>query len=91
MSFLTAFNVLEGIWWLIVACVIFLHPIGKERFGLVGRSWLSSWFVLFGISDFIEISTGAWWRPTSLLVLKGICLAAILGYVAVWVWRSMKR
>ena len=32
-------------------------------------------FFAFGISDVIEASTGAWWRPWWLLVLKGLCLA----------------
>jgi hypothetical protein len=36
------------------------------------------WLVLFGISDLIEIFTGAWWRPWPLLMLKGCCLAGFL-------------
>ncbi|NET74529.1 MAG: hypothetical protein F6K62_27615 [Sphaerospermopsis sp. SIO1G2] len=40
-------------------------------------------FVGFGISDFLEIQTGAWWRPWWLFTLKAICLVSI-----VWLlWR----
>ena len=35
-------------------------------------------FVIFGISDFVEAHTGAWWRPWWLLVWKGLCLLVFL-------------
>lgn len=35
-------------------------------------------FVLFGVSDYIEAQTGAWWRPWWLLVWKGACLLVFL-------------
>jgi hypothetical protein len=31
-------------------------------------------FALFGLSDYIEAHTGAWWRPWWLLALKGGCV-----------------
>lgn len=31
-------------------------------------------FVLFGISDLVESTTGAWYRPLWLLIWKGLCL-----------------
>ena len=34
-------------------------------------------FVVFGISDMIETQTGAWWRPTGLLLLKGACILVL--------------
>lgn len=36
-------------------------------------------FIAFGISDIIEASTGAWWRPFSLLVLKAVCVVSFIG------------
>ena len=35
-------------------------------------------FILFGLSDVIEASTGAWWRPTWLLLIKLICVASFV-------------
>ena len=31
--------------------------------------------ILFGISDFVEMATGAWWQPWWLLAWKGLCVA----------------
>jgi hypothetical protein len=43
----------------------------------------------FGISDLWELYSGAWWQPTSLLLLKTTCLTglivtAALIYAARW-------
>lgn len=35
--------------------------------------------VAFGVSDIIEIYTGAWYNPPALLVLKAVCIVALLG------------
>ena len=35
-------------------------------------------FVLFGISDFVEVGTGAWYRPIGLLAWKGACLITLV-------------
>jgi hypothetical protein len=53
------------------------------------RAFLVLAFVLFGISDLIEIRTGAWWRPTWLLVWKGICLIAI-AWMLFDIWRRKR-
>ena len=34
--------------------------------------------LLFGLSDFIEAGTGAWWRPWWLLLWKAACLLVFL-------------
>jgi hypothetical protein len=39
-------------------------------------------FALFGISDFVEATTGAWWRPWWLLAWKGACVIAFLWLLA---------
>lgn len=35
-------------------------------------------FLFFGISDIIEIYTGAWWRPLGLLFLNISCVIGLL-------------
>ena len=42
---------------------------------------LASILILFGVSDFVEMVTGAWWQPWWLLVWKGLCL--IIGIILV--------
>ena len=33
--------------------------------------------ILFGVSDIVEISTGAWWRPWWLFLWKAICVVTL--------------
>ncbi len=35
-------------------------------------------FLAFGLSDLVEVRTGAWWRPWWLLAWKALCLAVML-------------
>jgi hypothetical protein len=35
-------------------------------------------FALFGLSDYIETGTGAWWTPWWLLALKAACVLTFL-------------
>jgi hypothetical protein len=42
--------------------------------------------LLFGVSDVIEIQTGAWWRPVGLLMLKAFCVCGLL----VCGWRAYR-
>jgi hypothetical protein len=67
------FNLLEGIFWLLIAMGLLVTSFRKThlRKHLLAAAIL---FVLFGISDFVEIRTGAWWHPWWLLVWKAGCL-----------------
>lgn len=77
MDALAIFNGLEAVFWFIVSGVVWWKSRGAGRFRQLG-GWAAFWFVLFGISDVIEVFTGAWWRPLSLLVLKGVCVVALV-------------
>jgi hypothetical protein len=46
--------------------------------------------VLFGISDVVEVETGAWYRPWWLLVWKGVCVM-VLGYLLITYIREKRR
>jgi len=35
-------------------------------------------FLLFGVSDIVEVETGAWWRPWWLLGWKAACVLSML-------------
>jgi hypothetical protein len=73
------FNVFEASLWATFASLaaVFGGRVGGMTPRL--RASLSASFLAFGISDLIECSTGAWWRPPGLLVYKGVCLLGILG------------
>jgi len=72
-------NVIEAVFWMAVAATVYLR---SERNS--GPGWLDLGaraavaFFWFGISDFIEVRTGAWYRPLGLLAMKGICVAVLL-------------
>jgi hypothetical protein len=72
------FNIAECGLWLVISLVLLFksfRDVPKARGTL---RLLSLSFFLFGISDFIEAHTGAWWKPLWLLVLKGSCIAVFI-------------
>ena len=77
MSFSSVFNSVEAAWWILVAAVIALG--GHRLRGMMPRiqGALVLGFAAFGVSDVIEVYTGAWWRPVSLLILKAACLVVL--------------
>ncbi len=89
MSFSSVFNSVEAAWWIFLAA---LTAMGGHRVrGMTAR--LQGVFVLgftaFGISDVIEVYTGAWWRPVSLLMLKAACLVG-LAVSIYWLLRNRR-
>lgn len=81
-------NLIESaIWFLFSATFGVLSIRGngrRRRLFLV----LAIAFAAFAVSDVIESRTGAWWRPTWLLLLKGGCLA-VFGF-GVFEYRSIQ-
>jgi hypothetical protein len=77
MDGLAIFNSLEAVFWMVVGVVVYrksrLHDPNR-RLGVIA----SVWFVLFGLSDVWEVYSGAWWRPWPLLVLKALCITALV-------------
>lgn len=79
---LAIFNGCEALLWIGLAGFLFrryrnaAQPV--HRLSRIASVWL----FLFGVSDVIEIQTGAWWRPWWLLVLKGVCLTGL--FVCAW-------
>ncbi len=79
MDYVSAFNAIEVVLWSGLA--VFVLWRFRRRTGSIRRwSWMTAAFLLlFAVSDAIEIHTGAWWRPPSLLAFKTVC---VLGIVA---------
>lgn len=70
------YNIGEAAVWFLIATllVIFYH----RRLPQPWRWLLPLSFALFGVSDVIELDTGAWWRPWWLGVGKAACVLVFL-------------
>ena len=44
-------------------------------------------FILFAVSDAVEIATGAWWRPWWLFAWKATCVVILVGILV----KSVRR
>jgi len=75
-SFFATSNYIEAGLWGVIGVGFVVHAIAKR--GAANSVIAAVTFVAFSLSDVIEASTGAWWRPWWLLVLKGLCLAVFL-------------
>jgi hypothetical protein len=73
-------NTLEAALWSLIALALFIAAC-KTRRSRKSLLIASLAFLLFGFSDLVEISTGAWWRPWWLLLWKAACLGTFL---ALW-------
>src|SRR5687768_1127172 len=77
MSFFETSNYIEAGLWALISTIFVGFAI--KRSGIVRRDCIIAAiaFAFFGLSDVVEASTGAWWRPWWLLVWKGMCLVVI--------------
>jgi CHASE2 domain-containing sensor protein len=71
------FNAFEGILWIMVAGVVGCVGFRQPRYRRVALG-TGATFILFGISDFIEIHTRAWYSPWTLLALKALCVLSLI-------------
>lgn len=73
-DFHAVFNEAEAGLWFVIAFVLAL----RLRMGRPWRWLLPLAFAVFGVSDLIEVQTGAWWDPWWLLVMKAACVLVFL-------------
>jgi hypothetical protein len=81
-------NYLEGVFWIVVAVVL---GIAGRRANQAYRALsvvASGTFFVFGVSDFVEAQTGAWWRPLWLLIWKASCLVVLVS--CYWRYRRIR-
>lgn len=80
MNFHQTTNALEAGLWAIIACGFAWQAIRSAESSTRKRCVIAaSAFLVFGVSDAIEISTGAWWRPWWLLLMKAACVFTLSG------------
>jgi hypothetical protein len=79
----TWFNIFEAFFWITVGAgflwMILRHACKSVKVWTLATILL----MLFGVSDFFEAQSGAWWRPWWLLTWKGLCLFAL---IALYAW-----
>lgn len=72
------FNLAEGMFWILLGLVFLVVMACRRRdFDLMTAAGLL--FVAFGLSDFVEVQTGGWYKPWWLLTWKASNLAGLLG------------
>ena len=85
---MASFNFWEAWLWLAIAAGVLLSGLIRSKpdrdIALVCAATLG----VFGLSDFVEMHTGAWWRPWWLLLWKGTCVVAL---AAVYVWYRRRK
>lgn len=77
-NFLSNFNFFEGLLWLGLSAIFFKIKVFKKQPDKKADYIVAVLLIFFGISDFIEMKTGAWWKPLWLLGWKGINLFALI-------------
>lgn len=78
MTLVGGINAFEVVWWISCGVVVGTKSL-RAKSPPRGRGLLSAvTLVLFGLSDVVELQTGAWWRPWWLLVWKGLCIAILI-------------
>ena len=84
---LATFNFVEGVLWCAIALVMAVAAFryrGHRDLVLIACAL----FVAFGASDFVEMTTGAWYHPWWLLAWKAV---NVMGLVAVYVVYRRRR
>jgi hypothetical protein len=88
-QFASTFNLSEATLWLMIAAIIAWKL--RKRKQIARFYWLlPPTFAVFGISDFIEARTGAFWEPWWLLVMKTGCVVLFV-IVGILHRRNMHR
>ena len=78
MNLSQAFNVFELFLWTGIGIAFLCKSFNanpRSELTIIGLL-----FVAFGISDAVELTTGAWWRPWWLFLWKAICVGSLVAF-----------
>lgn len=78
------FNFFEGLLWTAIGLIFTWRAFRKTKYRAL-QIGSSVSFILFGISDFIEMRTGAWYTPCTLFALKATCVLSFLIHLRIYV------
>ncbi len=89
-GFFQTANYVEAAVWMLVGALFGAFAI--IRHGLIRRrcALACAVFLLFGLSDVVEVRTGAWWRPWWLFCWKALCVLAMIGLLLEHLHRRRK-
>lgn len=82
-------NLYEGILWLAVGAGFVISLVKRDQRG--AKIVAACTFVAFGFSDFVEMDTGAWWRPWWLFVWKAVCVILMAALFVAYLRRRRAR
>jgi len=83
------FNFVEALFWLAMSAGFLRRAVLRKGDGGGTFCVAAVLFFFFGLSDFVEVGTGAWWRPWWLFAWKAACL---VGLVSIYVrYRLVSR
>ena len=85
-----AFNFFEGLLWTAIGVAFAWHAFRKAEYRRL-QVGASVSFILFGISDFIEMRTGAWYIPWTLFLLKAACVISFLSLLRIYMITKKKN
>jgi hypothetical protein len=74
MDMLQIFNSLEMYIWFVVGVMFFANGFRRSNRYKKLTFLLSATYIAFGLSDGVEVNTGAWWQPWWLLLWKVLCV-----------------
>ena len=74
--FIEVFNFVEAVFWMGLGVWVAVYYVRRNTGSKVVKV-LATTLVLFGVSDIVEVYSGAWWRPWWLLAWKVCCLLLI--------------
>lgn len=77
MTLEATFNTAEAVLWFALALIVTFGTRGRPD-AIRRNAFLAAMvFALFGVSDLLEVLTGAWWRPWWLFALKAGCIVSL--------------
>jgi len=85
-----AFNFFEGLLWIAIGFVFAWRAFKNPEYRSL-QIGASVSFLLFGVSDFIEMRTGAWYTPWTLLALKTACVLSFLIHLRIYMIQKSKK
>jgi hypothetical protein len=83
-------NLIECPFWIVVAWVIFFAGLRTSRRGAGYSLAVAPVLVVFGLSDFVESGTGAWWSPWWLFLWKAGCVI-LLALIVIGYYRARRQ
>lgn len=84
------FNFVEGLLWTAIGLIFAWRTFKKSKFRRLEMGASVS-FLLFGVSDFIEMRTGAWYTPWTLFALKAACVLSFLIHLRIYMTMKSKN